>query len=672
MDRKAPRHSRLSHSVTPYSRPPRRSTLPNGDTPQTPIRGREELHAQTPGSIFSKVISMFTPSRWNSRRHQQPSDGELHTTDTQSAVPEKSTSGQSYKGDSDEQGAQSDQSTNSPTRYLPFLFSPAKSQPPNTPAWSVESLAFTPTQVPIAPSEEQNASPNQMLAKFFREKGDAPLSGIEVQGVMALMQQAQQKQLEERRQSTPSLSSFSTQTSPSKTVTEQLYPSVPSFVTPARHRSATPSLRAPRYNPILTPQPRRAVTPMVTKPKTVVQYPTISTPFKSRTTTPQPSSGKRLKTDSDVPAAEKHERKQLRPASPATQHDNMSTTPSATPKRISQTASALLSLIEPVGTPSEIAKARAEDRERLTDPAIKPFVNPYAASTPLASTTTRRKQARKESLVGVGSARKKRRALDEIERTIPTEEKVGAFASGIASATPVKPSTHAIAAQSTLKVSTPSARLEGDSQIAISSGPSSASKQTPPPISLIEKFKPSKSSHLRESIIMNAPESPVSDTNSVVKESVRPKVSLASRAGATSKILFPFGSSDDSTPAKAQEKGDTFAFSVPKPAVSQSAGKPDEKNAQVGFDGASATFRIATPVPATYVSIKRSESEKKALSTNDYTAYLPRFFFSGPAKVEVSSGSDDVKQKARDAPEKAFQDYKFRFTFPDLSSSAST
>ncbi|KAK9353508.1 hypothetical protein V1523DRAFT_348993 [Lipomyces doorenjongii] len=671
MDRKAPRHSRLSHSVTPYSRPPRQSTLPNGDTPQTPMRGREELHAQTPGSIFSKVISMFTPSRWNSPRHQQHIDGELHPADTQGAVPEKSTSGQSNKGGSDEQGAQWEQSANTPTRYLPFLFSPAKSQPPGTPAWSVEPLAFTPTQVPIAPSEEQTASPNQMLAKFFREKGDAPLSSIEVQGVMALMQQAQQKQLEERRQSTPSLPSFSTQTSPSKTVTEQLYPSVPSFVTPARHRSATPSLRAPRYNPILTPQPRRAVTPMVAKPKTVVQYPTISTPFKSRTTTPQPSSGKRLKTDSDVPAAEKHERKQLRPASPANQHDK-SAAPSTTPKRISQTASALLSLIEPVGTPSEIAKARAEDRERLTDPAIKSFVNPYAASTPLTSTTTRRKQARKESLVGVGSARKKRRALDEIERTIPTEEKIGAFASGIASATPVRPSTHAVVAQSALKVSTPSAGPEGDSQIAISSGPSSASKQMPPAISLIEKFKPSKSSHLRESIIMNAPESPVSDTNSVAKKSVQSKLSLASREGATSKILFPFGSSDDSTPAREQEKGDTFAFSVPKPAVSQSAAKPDEKNAQFGFDGASAAPSTATPVPATNVLIKRSESEKKALSTNDYMAYLPRFFFSGSPSVEVSSGSDDVKQKARDAPEKAIQDYKFRFTFPDVSSSAST
>ncbi|KAK9318012.1 hypothetical protein V1522DRAFT_418360 [Lipomyces starkeyi] len=667
MDRKAPRHSRLSHSATPYARPPRQSALSNGDTPQTPMRGHEESHAQTPGSIFSKVISMFTPSRWNSPRHQQHSDGELHTSDTQSTVPEKSTGGQSNKGGSDEQGAEADVSANTPTRYLPFLFSPAKSQPPNTPAWSLEPLDLTPTQVPIAPSEEQTASPNQMLAKFFREKGDAPLSSIEVQGVMALMQQAQQKQLEERRQSTPSLHSFNTQTSPSKTVTEQLYPSVPSFVTPARHRSATPSLRAPRYNPILTPQPRRAVTPTVTKPKTVVQYPTISTPFKSRTTTPQPSSGKRLKTDSDVPVAEKPERKQLRPASPAPQHD-MSTTPSTTPKRISQTASALLSLIEPVGTPSEIAKARAEDRERLTDPAIKSFVNPYAASTPLASTTTRRKQARKESLVGVGSARKKRRALDEIERTIPTEEKVGAFASGIASATPVKPSTHAIAAQSAPKVSTPSARPEGDSRIAVSSGPSSASKQMPSAISLIEKFKPSKSSHLRESIIMNAPESPVSDTNSVEKKSVPPdEPRLAPRAGATSKILFPFGSSDDSTAAKEQEKGDTFAFS---PAVSQRATKPDEKNIPFGFDGTSAAPRIATPVPATDISTKSSESEKKALSTNDYMAYLPRFFFSGPASIEVSIGNDDVKQKARDAPEKAFQDYRFRFTFPDVSASS--
>ncbi|KAK9234957.1 hypothetical protein V1525DRAFT_428165 [Lipomyces kononenkoae] len=668
MDRKAPRHSRLSHSTTPYDRPQRRSTLPNGDVPQTPMRGGEEHHAQTPGSIFSKVISMFTPSRWNVQRQQRPTDDE---NEQQKAIPEKGTSEQHNKRAPAELEAHPDQAANTTPGYLPFLFSPAKSQPPFTPEKPREPFAFTPTQLPIAPpSEERTASPNEMLANFFREKGDAPLSSIEVQGVMALMQQAQQTQLEERRQTTPSLpSSFSAQTSPQKTVTEQLYPNVPSFVTPARHRSGTPGLRVPRYNPIFTPQPRRAITPMISKPKPAVQYPTISTPFKSRSTTPQPSSGKRLKTGSDMLVAQKPEPKQVQPSSSSVEHGK-STTPSTTPKRMSQTASALLSLIEPVGTPSEVAKARVEDREHLTDPAIKSFINPYAASTPLAAAPTRRKQVRKESLIGVGTSRKKRRALDEIERTIPANEKVSPFASGIASATPHKPSVYTTDQLPTPEISTSSAHPDGDSQLAVPTGSSFVSKQTFPAISLIEKFKPSKSSHLRKSFVMDAPESPVLDAKSPEKKSAQPKPSPLSD---TSGFLLPLGKvSDDSTEAKDQEHRNTIFMSPPKPVGSQNIATPDEWNVPTKVNNAPSAGGIVTAVPATVVSTARTEPERKALSTNDYKAYVPRFFFPGPGLVEVSSGSDDVSQKARNAPEKAFQDYKFRFTFPDVSSSAST
>ncbi|KAK9370087.1 hypothetical protein V1509DRAFT_618491 [Lipomyces kononenkoae] len=668
MDRKAPRHSRLSHSTTPYDRPQRPATLPNGDVPQTPIRGGEEYHRdQTPGSIFSKVISMFTPSRWNIQRHQPHIDD--GNDDQQNAVPEKNTPEQYNNPAQVEMGPLPDQAANTTTGYLPFLFSPAKSQLPITTEKSGEPFAFTPAQTPIAPSQERTASPNEMLANFFREKGDAPLSSIEVQGVMALMHQAQQKQLEERRQNSPSLPQFSVQTSPRKTVTEQLYPSEPSFVTPARRRPGTPGLRVPRYNPILTPQPRRAVTPMISKPKPVVQYPTISTPFKSRTTTPQPSSGKRLKTGSDVLAIQKPEPKQIRPTTPSVEHDN-SSTPTTTPKRMSQTASALLSLIEPVGTPSEIAKARVEDRERLTDPAIKPFINPYAASTPLTASPTRRKQVRKESLVGVGSSRKKRRALDEIERTIPASEKVSAFASGIASATPDKLALHATAAQAAPEISTSTAPPDGNSQPGAPNGPSSVSKQTPPSISLIDKFKPSKSSHLRKSFVMDAPESPVVDSKSPEKKPAQPKPSPLSD---TSGVLLPLGKgSDDFTQDKEKEHRNTIFMSSPKLAGSQITSTSAEGNVPTKLIDAPGAAGITAATPATVDYTARNESERKALSTNDYKAYVPRFFFPGPGLVDVSIGSNDMNQKARDVPEKAYQDYKFRFTFPDVSSSAST
>jgi hypothetical protein len=116
----------------------------------------------------------------------------------------------------------------------------------------------------------------------------------------------------------------------------------------------------------------------------------------------------------------------------------------------------------------------------------------------------------------------------------------------------------------------------------------------------------------------------------------------------------------------------TLSFSVPTPTNSQNFSKPEAKDIPSDFDkGAQNASRIATPIAATIVSAKRGESEEKALSTSDYRAYVPRFFFSDPASVEVFGGSEDVKQKARDAPEKAFQDYKFRFTFPEISRAAS-
>ncbi|KAK9466705.1 hypothetical protein V1512DRAFT_271293 [Lipomyces arxii] len=626
MDRKAPRSSRLgSHASTPYAR-----SAGTSEAPRTPARARDTSVAQnhgTPGTIFSKMISMFTPSRWTRNETEGVSGenglGEEREINKELALENGNTQALQSNG------------LDSPTKYLPFLFSPAKQSA--TPVRSAQqSFTFTPVVDSDAAHLQSVVSPNQKLAQFFQMKGSAPLSDIEMEGVMSLMKQAQeeqQKQLGDAHAGrTSPLASVATPLSASGSITEQLYPSVPSFTTPSHHRrtaSLTPGVRAPRYNPIYTPQSRMTQTPRSARPKSLIELPSTSTPFKART----PRAPQLTNTNDVTPSSK------LVASTPSDTLQIVATPTSSTNKRLSQTASALLSLLEPVGSPLEVAAARAEDRDRMTDPAIKAFVNPYAASSPLASTPARRKQARKESLAGslLASSRKKRQAIDEIERTMPAEEKVSAFASAVATVTPSAPPSSVKAPESPPQpLSLPSVPSTPKGEQSMPTANGSELRASQGYSSLADRFKPIKSSHLRESIVMSPPESPASNARSPEKKRTPPKPVFSSN------LVQP----DSPSPAPASPF--TFAAS--------SAPKMESTVKSTGSE-----------VSKVESVINRNESEGKALKSNDYKAYVPRFFFTDPTPVVTDS--EAARTKAKETAEVMWQDYKHKFMFPVISRS---
>ena len=157
---------------------------------------------------------------------------------------------------------------------------------------------------------------------------------------------------------------------------------------------------------------------------TPIPYPSVSTPFRSRTEvakyskvdfrSPLKATPFSLKTSSATALAESKFTPSTRAISSGLTNQASSKTDS---KRLSQTASAFLSLIDPVGSPAEVEQKVEEERKLLTDPAIKSFVNPYASPSVLPS--PRRQRVKRETLA---SATKKRRAIDYVARTIPANE----------------------------------------------------------------------------------------------------------------------------------------------------------------------------------------------------------------------------------------------------------
>ncbi|KAK9477629.1 hypothetical protein V1514DRAFT_333427 [Lipomyces japonicus] len=751
MDRKAPKQSRLSHASTPYARP------------ATPARNRrdEQDLVQTPGgSIFSKVLSIFTPSRWASPSgsfganadFQYEGKGQGLVDEGLDQAEQQIARQQPEVSNAAAGTAANDTASSTPSRYLPYLFSPARrssiaasaSVPIGLVTPGVQSSQSTyaapgfSTELP--PSSAQAPSPNQKLADFFQKKGDAPLSEIEMEGVLALMKQAQQEQEDTTASatftpaqvattvatSTPTgFASFEpkvpfTQPRPapgSPSITAQLYPSIPSFATPSRHRrtgSLTPNVRAPRYNPILTPQPHRlngSRTPIQTfssSSSTTIAttttsslslsssssssstaslsrpgaLPSVSTPFRSRSRPSTPGSSnttKRIKVDA-VNGAEISSRRTpafslLPPAPPPpappppsnaspVNASALQAVVESTPKRLSQTASALLSLIEPVGTPTEVAKAREEDRKRLIDPKLQPFVNPYATSSPSASTSAsiststnvatststpgrRRGSSRRETLGGTGL--RKRTAIEEIERTVPVDEQtntitVSAFEAAVATATPVpKKTTQAqenVQIQEDHEVKTPTPA--GGSAFANTATPSSSS-------SLIDRFRPHKSSQLRESIVLSPPVSP---SKSVENE----------HAPVNKPLTFSFTSQQSISTSQAQPivlkpiQPAVTTFSAPVVVTAAAAAVNGNGNGNAGISKPSA-------------KIEQNPHAAKALESDMYKAYIPKYYFAPPASVtganENGSSQEEAKTKALLASETEVS--KYEFTFPAVS-----
>ncbi|KAK9459444.1 uncharacterized protein V1516DRAFT_628513 [Lipomyces oligophaga] len=591
MDRKSAKQSYSGFRPGPYSRPKR-------DVPSTPVRralDNEGSPVKTPGSIFSKVISMFTP-RWTS-----PSK-ESRATDVGEKQPDS--------GLFSPKPASIESQSNMPSQLKPFTFTPVIKTP---------AMARTSPQV---------SSPSEKLAEFFRAKGDAPLSEIEMEGVLALMRQAQVEQntlgSADPVKDTPTkvLEPIDEPvTAPS--ITEQLYPSAPSFTTPVRARRVVHSqtVRAPRYNPVMSPQRRRAATPSLTRPRNL-DLPSSSSPFKPRL----------VKTAIDLSAPP------VFPApSPLQATDKHLTSPSGsdldgTPKPLSQTASALLSMISPVGSSSEVAQTIKADRERIGDPAVRPFANPYASSHTLGLSPSRR-AARKQSLIGTTPAmqKKRRRIIEEIERTMPEEEKksASAFDKAIAATSPAEMKiTEAkdLATQSAPSVPTTSAV---STTVAAPTTPITSTPVKSQINSPFTQFKPAKSSQLRESMVMSP--DPVHNPE---RQSEIP----------TSKSVEE---SQDSQKQKSQEsQGTEDIFKATTIPAGFGQGPPlFSKKEEPKFD--------------------YNEAQKRAMESSHYQAYAPQFYFK-PAEELHDVG--EAAQKALDTPSYMVEAYKMKFPFPELHS----
>ncbi|KAK9451426.1 uncharacterized protein V1518DRAFT_408530 [Limtongia smithiae] len=640
MDRKAPKTRSAQLRPKPYAR--------SNIIPQTPAR-ESFREPQTPGSIFSKVVSMFTPSRWSS--HQQ-SASTLEAADTKDDSAQLSSKFQNaitapIANVTSDSPVLVDSQSSSSSRYLPHLFSPLRTaQQPATPtaSKSLEPFTFTPRMGTSGNESSVKESPNQRLAEFFATKGDSSLSDMEMEGVMALLKQACTQQLGENATSdilTSSMAPIIHHSSPSSySRYDELFPSRPHFATPQRSmvtpRAHTLNVKAPRYTPVYTPRSTRQPVPAKQHPPAWDSpLPSLSMPFKSRGLVSSTSSSRLIKA---IESSEKVELKNLAspsvPSPPAPTPDaKVAASASNTPKRLSHTATTLLSLISPVGSAPEVATILEEDRERAIDPAMKAFLNPYAAS-PTSRSSPRRKNARQESVFGLKpSAKKKRRVIDDIEKSLPMEDRssreasVAAFQSAVASATPtkeqtvpLKPAPMPVSAHPVSDTPTRSSSQASDLLVASAGG-----------FNFQGTFKPSRPSTLRQSTVMSPPVSPSYDNKDAIKETRVANLST-----------FNVGSTAAKQPEPEKTSNPRPLFSIPRPFVEPTA-------------------REETKQAVASMTRNFSPEEQKALGGNEYKAYAPKYFL---PKAGIVSGLDEAKTAALKARTSEYEKYSEAFVFP--------
>ncbi|CCG81728.1 Predicted protein [Taphrina deformans PYCC 5710] len=220
--------AKKSFAGTPYSRPP--------STPRQQIV-RQDAHN---GSILK---TLFTPSKWFSKKPSTKSETSSDEDDGEEDVENQNDqSGESEISEEDEEENIGIKSFQSPPRARTSSekdkYSSVELQTPNTSRSVIET---------------NPSSPNSVLAKFFQDKGDTPLTSIELEGVKALLakQPAHEQDFRDDSQ-------------------------IPSYATPMRRP----------YRPIFTPAKLLAPTQAATEVKRVRRGYTPSTtaasPFSKR------------------------------------------------------------------------------------------------------------------------------------------------------------------------------------------------------------------------------------------------------------------------------------------------------------------------------------------------------------------------------------------------------
>lgn len=344
-------------------------------------------------------------------------------------------------------------------------------------------------EIPKPENPEELGSPYRMLAEFFRKKGPEPLTEIETAGVMTILSQFQQQNDGSPSSSsikspmnqitsihTPSLNRFesypntSNMFTPKNSKRMKLLPQASSTTTTPQRNSTTqtPTLgSSPRYTPMYSGSKKRFSESSAFKPRKIANLASIPTPY--RPTTDSQIFKVRDIEDEDVNDEDHVKEPESEPSN--------ETEPRPDNSPLSQTASTMLSLIEPVEESSEIDSNQYTEsspnynRNSKTPLQKKPFVNPYAStasrSTPRSSRAGRT-GATPSSDNGI---------IKSLERTMPGSP------------------------SSTTQINNSAQSVAGNNEASVSSSLGSPALQRKPVTSQFDKYRPAKSSSLRQSLV---------------------------------------------------------------------------------------------------------------------------------------------------------------------------
>lgn len=407
---------------TPYDRP---VTPSNRTTKST--QSNNNTAVRTPGSIFSRVKNLFTPRAWRASLHQHKPNDDEDTEMAGSGLPEKSPSVEPFQ--------------------YPEPESLGDKSLPNLDRFNEISTRIGSRYSSGSPNSTAS-SPNQRLAEFFKKKGEGQLSEMEIEGVMALINQAK-----EQNESVIDLNNLSAQTfaSPGSKYKEYqqdeeedlsvtaIRPAEQhhnnSVSTPIfnRNSSKSPAIASPattpRYSPFYSSSTKRQSLPSASsssssKARKTIHYANIPTPYRpgSRTGT-KLHNPLNFDTSQDALISSTQKTEEKGDSSSNDTEQGLATAK----KPMSQTASTLLSLIgdedvEEEGQEQKKAVTKKDDRHYNDIPDdLKSFVNPYASPARRQQSSSPKKQQRK---TGTPSRKEspKPNAVKELEKTMPKQQ----------------------------------------------------------------------------------------------------------------------------------------------------------------------------------------------------------------------------------------------------------
>ncbi|KAA8897096.1 hypothetical protein TRICI_006772 [Trichomonascus ciferrii] len=370
--------TRTGRGKTPYDRPP-----------VTPRNGARSGQPSTPGSILSRVKNLFTPSAWRTPQRQQQQE--------EDSVMEES-------GD---------------ISVKRFEYpEPAAVEKPSLDKFDEAAQELSSRMSSRSPNSSGN-SPNQRLAEFFKKKGDNQLSEMEVEGVMSLINQAKSQ-----NESLIDFNNLQTSTfqSPSENTTQKKNENAHEgsvslgsigLHTPVRMKSPASNdsspVSTPRYSPFYSTNKRPSLPSASSSAKSrkTIHYANIPTPYRpgSRTST-RLSNPLNLSTSQDSLIRDAPTESSVKDKEPETTKEVEATKP------ISQTASALLSLI---GDEEKAEEPKTKEKEKHYNDIpddMKSFVNPYASPA-------RRSSPQKKQRQNLHKESPKPNAIKELEKTMP-------------------------------------------------------------------------------------------------------------------------------------------------------------------------------------------------------------------------------------------------------------